>query len=252
MQYRSFNHVLSAGNFSLCLASVATCALVLSACASTPGGNSTPAASPDTGGGSVALTPATGAASAFPGNYVDTGSVSASSPRRGSTAGEMFAGWPSRQTETGMMLVSKYGAPSVAGDQMMIWYDKAPYKMISLSRTEVMHNFPMPHPDYLTFTVMHRVPSDKLDELAQYDGSVWYHRTRGELSAQCDKAEANNLALNLAHDVMTGKRTVGDARAFYAKTMMAMMAGDKSSPYLTGLIFSVEPNAADPDVAAKM
>lgn len=55
------------------------------------------------------------------------------------------------------------------------------------------------------------------------------------------------VALNLAHDVITGKRTPADARAFYAKTAMAFKAGDKSSPYVQGLIFQPEPNAADPD-----
>lgn len=81
----------------------------------------------------------------------------------------------------------------------------------------------------------------------EYDGSVWYHRTRGELSAQCDKEEMNLLALNLAHDIITGKRTVADARAFYAKTAMAFKLGDKSSPYVQGLMFQPEPDAADRD-----
>ncbi len=164
----------------------------------------------------------------------------------------MLASWPAKQRESGMMLIAKYGEPSVMGDQAMIWYNKGPYLRIHLARTEVMHNFPMPHPDYLTSTVKHSFPSGKLDELARYDGSVWFHRTRGELSAQCDKEEANNLALNLAHDIATGKRTVADARAFYAKTAMALMAGDKSSPYLSGIMFRQEPNSADPDMPAKM
>ena len=164
----------------------------------------------------------------------------------------MLAAWPAKQRESAMMLVAKYGAPNVAGDQVMIWYNQGPYLKIELARTEVMHNFPMPHPDYLTSTVKYKVPSDKLDELGQYDGSVWFHRTRGELSAQCDKEEANNLALNLSHDIATGRRTVADARAFYAKTAMAMMAGDKSSPYLTGIMFQQNANSADMDMAHRM
>lgn len=109
----------------------------------------------------------------------------------------------------------------------------------------------MPHMDYLTQTVKHSVPASKLDELNRFDGSVWFHRTRGELSAQCDKEPMNLLALNLAHDVITGTRSVSDARAFYAKTAMAFMQGDHSSPYVTGLMFQTEPNAADPDHAQR-
>ena len=111
----------------------------------------------------------------------------------------------------------------------------------------VPHNFPMPHVDYLTQTVMHRVPADKLDDLYEYDGSVWVHRTRGELSAQCDVEAMNFLALNLAHDVIMGTRTAVGARDFYSKTAMAFKQGDQSSPYVTGLTFQPEPDAADPD-----
>ncbi len=122
----------------------------------------------------------------------------------------------------------------------------------SVARDEVQHNFPMPHPDYLAQTVKHKVPADKLDELFDYDGSVWFHRTRGELTAQCDVEEMNLLALNLAHDIVMGKRTVADARAFYGKTAMAFKGGDKSSPYTKGLMFQTNPAAADPDRALPM
>lgn len=130
---------------------------------------------------------------------------------------------------------------------MLVWYGTGPFLKTALARDEVPHNFPMPHVDYLTQTVRHRVPADKLDDLHEYDGSVWFHRTRGELSAQCDVEEMNLLALNLAHDVITGKRTAADARAFYARTAMAFKQGDKSSPYVRGLIFPQEANAGDPD-----
>ena len=163
------------------------------------------------------------------------------------TVGDVLASWPEKQRETATMLVGKYGEPTVVGDGMIAWFNTGPFVKTVLLRHGQPHNFPMPHVDYLTQTVKHTVPANKLDELYQYDGSVWFHRTRGELSAQCDKEEMNFLALNLAHDVITGKRSVSDARAFYAKTAMAFKQGDRSSPYVTGLIFQTEPNAADPD-----
>lgn len=159
----------------------------------------------------------------------------------------VLAAWPAKQRETATMMTSKYGPPSVVADEMLVWLNTGPLVKTALMRDAVPHNFPMPHVDYLTQTVMHRVPADKLDELAEYDGSVWYHRTRGELSAQCDVEAMNFLALNLAHDIITGQRTVTDAREFYAKTAMAFKQGDRSSPYITGLMFPPEPNAADPD-----
>ncbi len=163
------------------------------------------------------------------------------------TASKMIAAWPAKQRETAALMIAKYGEPSVTGDRMLAWYGTGPFVKTAITRDEVPHNFPMAHIDYLTQTVKHRVPADKMADLYAYDGSVYYHRTRGELSAQCDVEEMNLLALNLAHDVITGKRTPADARAFYAKTAMAFKGGDKSSPYVQGLIFQTEPNAADPD-----
>jgi hypothetical protein len=177
--------------------------------------------------------------------------VSTSSASRMTTSA-MVASWPASQRETVVMMTAKYGEPTVTGDRMFVWYGTGPFVKTSVARDEVPHNFPMPHTDYLTQTVKHRVPADRLAALNEYDGSVFYHRTRGELSAQCDKEEMNFLALNLAHDIITGKRTVADARAFYARTAMAFKQGDRSSPYVQGLIFETEPNAADPDHAQPM
>ncbi len=168
------------------------------------------------------------------------------------TTSAMVASWPAKQRETVAVLTARYGEPTVMGDRMLAWYGTGPFVMTAVVRDEVPHNFPMPHPDYLTQTVKHSVPADKLADLYEYDGSVYYHRTRGELSAQCDVEEMNVLALNLAHDVITGKRTPADARAFFAKTAMAFKQGDKSSPYTKGLTFQPEPNAADPGKSISM
>jgi hypothetical protein len=165
---------------------------------------------------------------------------------------QIVSGWSEKQREAATMMMTKYGQPDVKSDRLLVWYDKGSYAKIALSRNATQHNFPMPHPDFLTHTVKHTVPLDKLDELAQYDGSVWFHRTTGELSAQCDTEAHNNLALNLAHEVMTGKRTVEDARMMYGKVAKESMQGNMSSPYLTGLMFQTEPSAADPDQALPM
>jgi hypothetical protein len=163
----------------------------------------------------------------------------------------IVASWPAKPRDAASKLVAKYGQPSVTGDRMLVWYNKGPYSRIALSRDEQPHDFPAPHTDFLAETVRYRVPADRLDDLGRYDGSVWFQRTRGELTAQCDMEELDNLALNLANDIVTRRRTVEDARAFYAMTAMAFKQGDRSSPYLTGLLFTPQPNSADPDHPAK-
>jgi hypothetical protein len=54
----------------------------------------------------------------------------------------------------------------------------------------VDHYFPVRHPDVLEQAVHYRVPTDKFDELAAYDGSVIVERTKGEISARCGKEGA--------------------------------------------------------------
>ena len=70
------------------------------------------------------------------------------------------------------------------------------------------------------------------------------------ISARCDKEGANFLALNLAHDIIMGKRTVEEAREMYGAEIMKMKAGQMTD-YTKGLMFSAEMNAADPDMPLK-
>jgi len=97
----------------------------------------------------------------------------------------------------------------------------------------------------------YRIKPDTADELASYDGSVILGRTKGELSARCDKEEANFLAINLANDVATGKRSVADARRFYADSIARLMKDGKPTDYMQGFRFTVSKESqADPDKAA--
>jgi hypothetical protein len=62
----------------------------------------------------------------------------------------------------------------------------------------------------------------------------------------------NFLALNLANDVASGKKTVEEARAYYARAAKEFMQG-KMDPYTKQLQFQISKvNTADPDSPAKM
>jgi hypothetical protein len=56
---------------------------------------------------------------------------------------------------------------------------------------------------------------------------VIVERTKGEISARCDKEVANILALNLANDIIEDKRSVEEARQYYADAMMQVLKGEK-------------------------
>ena len=73
-------------------------------------------------------------------------------------------------------------------------------------------------------------------------------RTKGEISARCDMEEINILALNLAHDIVRGQRTVDDARQFYAHTATPFMM-NRPAPYVEGLLFQ-QPTGETADIGA--
>ncbi len=162
------------------------------------------------------------------------------------SASAVVASWPMKPRETAMSMIEKYGEPDKMDDRILIWNDKGPYSKIVLVPDEQTHLFPVPHTDFLSHTVKVTIPNDKLDELAAFDGSLWFHRTRGEFTAQCDLEAHNNIALNLGHDIAMGKRTVEQGRTEYLRLAMAYKNGDRTDPYLMTLIFEPMPNAADP------
>ena len=172
----------------------------------------------------------------------------------GSGAGRMndaqmtrtMQGWHPASQEAVRMMTQKYGPPVEMTATMAMWGKTGPWKRTVVSSQAVQHAFPMPHPDVMEQVVDYRVPPEMFDELAQYDGSVIVERTKGELSARCDKEGANFLALNLAHDLVTGRQTVEGARKTYGEQIMAMKAR-KPAPYTERLMFAPMPNAADPD-----
>ncbi|MBA4149050.1 MAG: hypothetical protein H0X66_13110 [Verrucomicrobia bacterium] len=164
------------------------------------------------------------------------------------SAQQVIQNWKAKPKEVAQTMIQKYGQPDEVTSQRLVWHDKGPWKETELVNEEIEHNFPKPHQDMLKQTVLLQVPTEKLQDLAEYDGSVIVDRTPGEISARCDKEEMNFLALNLAHDIIQGKRSASESRDFYAKTVMAFMKGDKH-PYTQGLQFQPmrAAQAATPD-----
>ncbi len=180
------------------------------------------------------------------GTSEQTGAAQVESER--TSAAAIIADWPATPKDVAQKTIAKYGPPAEATSRILRWRNNGPWERTILYREEVPHNFPMPHTDLLEQVIKYRVPPDKFDELAAYDGSVMVERTKGELAARCDKEEMNFLALNLANDIVTEKRSVEEARQFYAQTAMAFKQGQKD-PYTQRLQFQVpQSGTADPDI----
>ena len=143
-------------------------------------------------------------------------------------------------------MMQKYGDPQEITENTLVWRDNGPWSYTVIMNEETDHKFPLPHKDALLQVISYKVPADKFDDLAAFDGSVFADRTRGEIGARCDKEAANFLALNLANEVATGKRSVEQARKMYGEQIVALAKG-KPTSYTQGLNFQAQQTAGDAD-----
>jgi hypothetical protein len=144
-------------------------------------------------------------------------------------------------------MMETYGEPAAVTATMAMWGPTGPWKRTIVYATEVPHEFPAHHTDVMEQFVNYRVPPEMADELAAYDGSVVFQRTNGEISARCDLEAANFLALNLADEIVRGRRTVAEARAEYGRQITAFKAG-QSAPLAERLAFTpLASGTPDPD-----
>lgn len=157
--------------------------------------------------------------------------------------------WPEKSRQACQRVIEKYGAPDEVCNSRMIWHNNGPWKRTEVFRAPIRHNWPMEHDDMVENFLDYRVPPERCSDLARFDGSVMVERTKGEISARCEAEEANFLALNLAHDIITGRRGVMDARAEYARNMASKQTKGLG-PYMSGLQFDpADGDTTDPDTA---
>lgn len=163
------------------------------------------------------------------------------------TASERIRTWPEESREAAGAVIQKYGEPDEATETLLIWHRRGKWKRIIASKAFYRHDFPAPHFDSVECVIDYRVPVGKFTPLAQFDGSVVVERTTGEVSARCHDEEANSLALNLMHDMVTDARNVEQARGYYAREF-ADYRRRKPTPYMQELRFSPpDGGTADPD-----
>jgi len=151
----------------------------------------------------------------------------------------IIKGWPKEPQASARRLVEYYGEPEEYSPSRLIWRNtRDGWKRTELARDEVPHDFPSHHTDFLEQFIDYKVPVDKYSTLAEFDGSVIAERTKGELSARCGGTSMNFVAINLAHDIVTGKRTVAEARQEYTRLYEAYKRGEKP-PYTQSFQFSL-------------
>ena len=163
--------------------------------------------------------------------------------RKGS---EIIKGWPEDAREPAQLVINKYGEPHEATESFLAWYRVGPWKRVVASKAVSLHNFPAPHWYAVESVIDYRVPAKYITPIVEFDGSVTVRRSAGEASARCHDEEANQLALNLMHDIVTGKKTTQEARDYYAKEFLDYRR-KKPTPYMNQLRVEPQTNSADPD-----
>ena len=146
--------------------------------------------------------------------------------------------WPDAPKNVARQMLERYGPPNEATPTKLFWYRNGPWKRTQVTSEVVAHNWPAPHSDFLTQTIDYRVPPEMAHLIAEFDGSIIVDRTKGEVSARCDSESANALGLNMVHEIVTGKRSVEEAREMTAQNTAAYTLG-RNAPYAERLLFEV-------------
>lgn len=146
-----------------------------------------------------------------------------------SKAADLTSGWPESSTIAAREMIQKYGDPHETTSDTLIWRNVAPFRKIIVHRNIYNHQFPLLHQDPLEHVVDYKAPANKVSSIWKYNGSVVLDRTQGQMSAFGESEAMNMLSLNLAHDIMVGKRGVENARITYGKETLNYLNGNKTA-----------------------
>lgn len=159
--------------------------------------------------------------------------------------------WPESSQAAVRSMLEKYGQPTEQTTAALIWTNVAPYKRIVIYREAVTHKFPILHDDVIEHVVNYRIPVERAFELIKFDGSISFNRTAGELAVRSDKEAMNILALNLASDILSGRRNAENARVEYGKRTVDLLNGNRTAQ-TENLQFIAQNATGDADQSAKI
>jgi hypothetical protein len=159
---------------------------------------------------------------------------------------EIIKDWPKESQEATQLVIDAYGEPQEATESLLTWHQVGPWKRVLASKVFFDHQFPAPHYDSVESVIDYWVPPEQFTPLACFDGSVIAEPTAGEVSARCHDEQANFLALNLMHDLVTGAKGVEEARAYYAEEFLNARR-KQPTPYMEQLRFQPGTGTPDPD-----
>jgi hypothetical protein len=152
-------------------------------------------------------------------------------------AEKLIDSWPARARSAAQITMAQYGMPDEVGDEALVWRANGPWKKTTVHRRAWRRFAFWSDQHHVENAIAYEVPARTLSELSRFDGRIIADPARAVLAARAGSEAENYLTLNLADEIINGKRTVKDARAFQARILRLYDSG-KTSPYLLGLLFA--------------
>lgn len=144
--------------------------------------------------------------------------------------------WPEKPENLTNQMIDQYEVPDEVTGQRLFWHDVGVWERVQVYRDGILHNFPEQHEDRFRQTINCPIDPEVADDLIAFDGSNKHYRTRDELAANYHKENTNILTLNPAHDIVTGEKSVGEARQAFAENAIEAEMGE-DPPCATRLQF---------------
>lgn len=144
----------------------------------------------------------------------------------------VIAAWPERSRLIADVIVQEYGVPDEINDSRLDWSSARPWKKVVVFRDAAAAE----RPGVLLEVLAYGLSDDQRRALAGFERGVEYDPIRRELGACSDDEGTNFLAVNLADEVLQGRRTAAQARELYDRTLSLSYSG-KASPAMRGLQF---------------
>jgi hypothetical protein len=145
--------------------------------------------------------------------------------------------WPGASRALAGKLIEKYGVPDETVSSQLSWRRRGRWARIVVFRDPDAQGR---HDHLLESVAYGTVPFDRWQPLSSFERGATYDPAAQELAARTNGEGTNILALNLADEIIRGRRTSEEARAFYDSIVNLSLSG-KSSPYMSGLLFPPRP-----------
>lgn len=151
----------------------------------------------------------------------------------GSTPESIILQWPTYSYRLARFMIAKYGQPAQSSDVRLVWVNAGPWKR------SVVYRVPIDGGARLEQEVEYDVAEDERGELLLFAREAGLSVESGRLVAVSNAESDNFLAINLADEIVRGKRSAKKASDFRRQILRLQDSG-KSSPYLERLLFTAE------------